>query len=213
MIKILIVDDHQIIRDGLSLYLQNCVDDLDIIVSGSCATGQQALQSIQHNPPDVVLLDYSLPDMNGDEVMQRMLDIEPDVPIVFLTGNTSTQMAEELLNSGARGFVGKSLGAIDVVDAITTVMRGGIYVDASFSNLNIRPLLKKQFGLSERECQILKLIASGRTGYEIAECLNISQKTVSTYKKRIREKLDVENNMDLMRLAVQYGHDDIACSE
>jgi DNA-binding NarL/FixJ family response regulator len=213
MIKILIVDDHQIIRDGLSLYLQNCVDDLDIRVADSCSTGRQALQVFQHNPPDVVLLDYSLPDMNGDEVMQRMLDIEPDMPVVFLTGNTSTQMAEDLLNSGARGFVGKSLGAIDVVDAITTVMRGGIYVDASFSNLNIRPLLKKKFGLSERECQILKLIASGRTGYEIADHLNISQKTVSTYKKRIREKLDVENNMDLIRLALQYRQDDIACSE
>ena len=213
MIRIFIVDDHQMIRDGLSLYLQNCAEDLEFLVAGSFSTGREALQGIQNNPPDVVLLDYSLPDMNGDEVMQRVLEIEPELPVIFLTGNTSTQMAEDLLNSGARGFVGKSLGAIDVVDAITTVVRGGIYVDASFSNLNIRPMLKKQFGLSERECQILKLIASGRTGYEIADHLNISQKTVSTYKKRIREKLDVENNMDLMRLAVQYGQDDIACSE
>ncbi len=213
MIRILIVDDHQIIRDGLALYLQNCVNDLDIRVADSCSTGWQALQVFQHNRPDVVLLDYSLPDMNGDEVMQKMHDLEPDLPVIFLTGNTSTQIAEDLLNSGARGFVGKSLGATDVVDAITTVIRGGIYVDASFSSLNIRPLLKKRFGLSERECQILKLIASGRAGYEIADHLNISQKTVSTYKKRIREKLDVENNMDLMRLAVQYGQDDIACGE
>ena len=214
MIKLLIVDDHQIIREGLELFFSKYAHDLQIKVIGSVATGMEAIAFIEKNLPDIVLLDYSLPDMNGNEVMRSMLQKFPDLKIVFLTASSSVQMAEELLNNGARGFVTKRLGTQELVNAINTVMRGEIYDDPRIMDLALVDsrvkASKSEPSLSHREKQILKLIAEGLTGQEIAEDLNISQKTVSTYKKRIREKLGVEKNVDLIRLAVQYPPDDLS---
>ena len=212
MIKLLIVDDHQIVREGLELFFSKSFKDLHIKVVGSVATGMEALSFLENTTPDIVLLDYSLPDMNGNELMRSMLGKIPSLNIIFLTANNSVQMAEELLNNGARGFVTKRLGTKDLVNAITAVSRGEIYDDPRRMDLSMdegrAQVHGSQPGLSTREMQILHLIAKGYTGQGIAERLNISQKTVSTYKKRIREKLGVEKNVDLIRLAVQYQSDD-----
>jgi DNA-binding NarL/FixJ family response regulator len=212
MIKLLIVDDHQVVRDGLELYFQHHADELPIEVIGSVSSGMEAISFVDQTVPDVVLLEYTLPDMTGNHVMRKLHEKHPELNIIFLIGNSSVQIAEELLDCGARGIVSKRLGAKEVVAAIRTVVRGDIYDDPRVLSLTLddrRSRPKKGRGnLSSREWQILKHIANGCTGQEIAEKLQISQKTVSTYKKRIREKLNAENNMELIRLAVQYRTDD-----
>jgi DNA-binding NarL/FixJ family response regulator len=205
-IRILIADDHAIVRAGLRQFI---ADEPDLEVVGEAGTGTQALSFIRSQPCDVVLLDISMPDLNGVDVLGQLKRIRPDLPVLILTAYPEEQYAVALLRAGASGFIRKESAPEELIGALRTVAQGRKYVSASLGQL----LLKDMEGsnrpvhatLSEREFQIFRRLASGQSVSRIAAELFLSVKTVSTYRVRILEKMDMRTNADLTYYAIKNG--------
>jgi DNA-binding NarL/FixJ family response regulator len=207
MIRILIADDHQIVRAGLKQFIAG---EIDMQVVAEAATGAEALAAAARGGIDVVLLDISMPDQSGVDVLKRLKRVHPDLPVLILSGYAEQQYALNLLRGGAAGYLNKEAADSELVGAIRTVAQGRRYVSptlaqqlaADLSGGGEKPLHAQ---LSEREFQIFRRLAAGAAVSQIAEDLHLSVKTISTYRTRILEKMNMKANADLTYYAVKNG--------
>jgi two-component system invasion response regulator UvrY len=205
MIRVLIADDHAIVRHGLKQIL---AETDDLIVAGEAETGFQAIKMARQDTFDVVLLDISLPDRNGIEVLSQIKKTHPRLAVLMLSMHTEHEFAIRALKAGASGYLNKQSAPVQLVTAIRQVAVGRKYISAalaeelanSLGGDTEQPLHEL---LSDREFQTLRLIASGKSLSVISEELSLSPKTVSVYRARLLEKLDLRNNSDLTRYAIK----------
>jgi len=208
MIRVLIADDHKIVRSGIRRMLQ---DHEDIQIVGEAADGYEAIQKVRETTPDILLLDISMPGMDGLDVTKQLKSIDPKVRILVLTMHAEEQYAPRLMRAGVMGYVTKHAAPEDLVEAIHVVHSGGRFISPALAkNLAWLYLGKKADltpveCLSDRELQVLCFLAKGSTNREIAECLHLSTKTIDTYRARVLEKLSLRNNAELTLFAVRHG--------
>lgn len=214
MTKVLLVDDHRLVRDGIRSLLEESASAETIEVVGTASTGEEAMRMMEVETPDIVLLDFKLPGLPGDEVMRHLLALYPGLRVIILTAVTSGPIAKKILDDGASGFISKDSGLPEVIKAIDAVMKGERYVSSdiaqqlALANLEGRDKVIEQ--LSSRELQILQLLADGLKNHQIAERLSLSPKTVSTYKKRMNAKLHAKTTVELLRIAIQHELVDVS---
>lgn len=207
MIKILIVDDHSLIRVGLKQVISD-VDD--IVVAGEAASGQEAYEQVMENNFDVVLLDINMPGENGVETLKRIKSKKPDIDVIMLSVYPEDQYAVRAIKAGASGYLTKDTDMSVMLDAIRKVYEGGRYISpvlaeslaAYVEKDSERPLHEK---LSDREFQVMRMLTKGKKIKEIAEELYLSESTVTTYKSRIMNKLDIRNDVQLAIYAMKHN--------
>lgn len=204
MIKVLLVDDEELVRLGVEVLL-NAVEDLH--VERVCSSGEEALDLVEKMKPDIVLMDISMPGMGGEEACRRILKSHPATKIIVLSICKEGPIPARLMKMGVMGFLSKNCTIAETVKAIKTVMSGVTYICNEVTNNLV--IDKPQFSpfdkLSHRESQVVNLILSGKSIKEMSKILVISDKTVNTYRYRIYEKLQVKNDVELMRLAIKYN--------
>ncbi|HDY69636.1 MAG TPA: response regulator transcription factor [Actinobacteria bacterium] len=211
-IKILLVDDHAILRAGL-LRLLSEEDDIEIV--GEAGDGREAIQKVQELHPDIVLMDIGMPVMNGMEATKQIKKRDQDVKVLVLTMHDNEEYLFQVLQAGAAGYVLKKAADSDLVNAIHIVNDGDCFLYPSAAKLIIEDYLDKvkqgqepttsYDSLTDREREILTLVAEGYTNREIAETLFISVKTVETHKANIMEKLNLHKRAELVRYAIRKG--------
>ena len=204
MTKVLIVDDHSIVREGLKQIIS---DISDIVVTGEAGNGQEALEKIWENGYDVVLLDISMPGRSGLEILKQIKSDKPAIHVLILSVFPEEQYAIRALKAGASGYLTKESTPKELIDAIRKVSGGKKYVSSSLaerlaSHLEVKAENALHESLSDREYEVLCMIASGKQVTEIAEILHLSVKTISTYRTRILEKMDMKNNAQLTHYAI-----------
>jgi DNA-binding NarL/FixJ family response regulator len=205
VIRIVIADDHQIVRAGLSQFL---ADQQDIDVVAEAAIGDELLSLIRRENFDDVLLDIAMPGKNGIDCLRVIRQIKPELRVLVLSGYPEAHYAVNLLRSGASGFISKNAPPEELIRAIRIVSRGRRYLsetaaDLVSTELNNPGEKKLHESLSEREFQIFRKLAAGQSPTEIANELNLSVKTVSTYRARVLEKMNLKTNADLTYYAIK----------
>jgi two-component system, NarL family, invasion response regulator UvrY len=202
MIRVLITDDHPIVRKGL---MQIVANEADMTVT-EAGTGSEALGLIDTEDFNLVLLDLSMPGLSGLEVLSQIRTRRPQLPVLVLSAHAEAEFAVRIIKAGASGYLNKHLAPEELVTAIRRVLTGRKYIGAAVAELIADSLGKDEVAhasLSDREFQVMLLIAAGKTVSEIAQELALSVKTVSTYRTRILEKMNLKNNAELMRYAVE----------
>lgn len=203
--KILLVDDHAIMRKGLKDVL---VEGLGQVEVGEAATGLEALEAVRTQAWDAVVLDVNLPDKNGIEVLKEMKALRPALPVVVLSLHPEDQYAVRMLKAGASGYLTKESAPELLVMAIRKALQGGTYVSPALAEqLAVglgTPSAEPLATLSDREMEVLCLIAGGKTPTDIADTLSLSVKTISTYRTRLLEKLNLKTTADLIRYALDH---------
>ena len=200
MIRVLVVDDHALIRKGMKQILE---DTRDMQVTGEAETGMQALKMARKNEHDLMLLDITLPDRNGIDILKQLRVECPTLPILILSMHPEDQYAVRSLRAGAAGYLNKECATQQLVEAIRKTASGGRFVSFGLAEKLAGDLSKgiedlPHKNLSDREFQVMHLIGSGKAPSEIAEELGLSIKTVGTYRSRILEKMGMKNNSQLM---------------
>ncbi|MBX7226013.1 MAG: response regulator transcription factor [Chitinophagales bacterium] len=214
-INILIVDDQQIIIDGI-MSLLHMHQEISII--GYANNGKEAIERVGALLPDIVLLDFNMPGMDGIETAQQLKHLYPTVKILMLTGYDELELIRDALKKGADGYVLKNISKGELVEALSTIMLGKKYLDAHVQDKIIDSFVhdissqsnKKdngldKFGLTKREIEILRLIAHGKTSTEIGKELYISINTVDTHRKNLMSKCNTKNSIELVKLAMASG--------
>jgi two-component system invasion response regulator UvrY len=206
MIKISIADDHRILREGLRRILDEA-SDMKVIDEAS--NGRELIEKVQAHRPDIVLLDISMPGMDGLDVTKQLRSLFPELPILILTVHPARQYALRILRAGAKGYLDKQAAPEELIGAVRKVCAGRRYLSPEVSEELALQLIGEGANfspvesLSDRELQVLCLIAKGRKTKEIAEELCLSIKTVNTYRSRILGKLHLRNSADLTRFAIK----------
>jgi len=206
MIKVLLADDHSIVRAGLCRIVE---ESGDMTVVAEAADGKAAILQARNAAPDVAVIDISMPEFDGLEVTARLLDEIPDLPVIILTMHEEEQYVVRAIEAGARGYITKKSAPEQLVKAIRKVLAGQRYLSPEATEslaLRVARGAKGQSpldSLSNRELQVLKQLALGNTNREIAAAYNISIKTVDTYRLRLLKKLNLRNNADISRFAIQ----------
>jgi len=205
MLRILIADDHPLFRRGLK---QIIAETPDMVVADEAADGREALSKATTGDYDVVLLDITMPFNSGVDVLSQLRNERPTLPVLMLSMHPEEQYAVRALRAGASGYLTKESAPEELVAAIRKVSTGGTYVSASLAERLANIVQENGEALphetlSRRECQVMCLIASGKTVSEVARELALSVKTISTYRARILEKLNLRNNAELMRYALK----------
>jgi two-component system, NarL family, invasion response regulator UvrY len=207
MIRVVVVDDHAVVREGLKRIIS---ENPGMAVTGEAADGHEAINRIRESPCDVVLLDITMPNKSGLDVLKQLHSESPRLPVLVLSMHSEDQYAVRVLRAGAAGYLTKESAPDKLVQAIRKVVRGGKYVSPSLAEklvFNLEEKLDKPPHeiLSDREFQVLCMIGSGKTVTDIANELVLSVKTISTYRVRILEKLNLKNNAELTRYAIKTG--------
>lgn len=208
MIRVLIADDHAIVRQGLRQIL---ADTPDLEVGGEAANGFEALQKIREGGYwDVVLLDVSMPGKNGIDTLKQIKDEQPRLPVLVLSMYPEDQYAVRLFKAGAAGYLTKESAPEQLVTAIRAVASGRKYINAAVAELLAGEIGRDReqpphAALSDREYEIMRLLASGMSPTDIAGQLNLSVKTVSTYRVRLLAKMQLKNNSELTYYAIKNG--------
>lgn len=205
MIKILVTDDHTLVRDGLCRVLEG---EQDMKVVGQTGSGHEAVQLCRDLRPDVVVLDYGLPDLDGLETTRQIVALGMGTRIVILTMYANDEYAARLIQTGASGFVVKAAATEELIAAIRKVAGGGIYITAAIMEKMVTRVSHPQeeapeSALSDREIQVLQRLAKGASTREVSKALHLSVSTVETYRSRILEKLNLRNNSDITRFAIR----------
>jgi DNA-binding NarL/FixJ family response regulator len=209
--KVLLVDDHPIVRQGLAQLINAAAD---LIVCGEASTGREALDMIPKVKPDIAIIDISLEDRNGVELIKDILAHQPDLPCLALSMYDEAMYAMRVLRAGGRGYVMKHEVPKKVLGAIRQVLNGHVYLSEKMSTRLVDQMVQTTPGstppaaeLSDRELEVLTLIGRGQSTREIAEKLFLSVKTVEAHRERIKEKLQLKNGPELLRYAMQFTLD------
>ena len=205
MIRILVADDHPIIRKVLKQIIE---ETSDIIVEEEASNGYEVLEKIQKKNFDVIILDLAIPGINGLDVLKQLKKIKPELPVLILSMYPEEQYAVRVLKAGASGYLTKESAPEELVRAIRKVKNRGKYISSSLAeklafNLSTDSNKMTHELLSDREFQVMCMIASGKTVSEIADELSLSVKTVSTYRYRILDKMNLNNNAELTHYAFE----------
>jgi two-component system invasion response regulator UvrY len=207
MIKILIADDHTLVRKGLKQLL---MDTKGIERVDEAGDGKETINKVNKKDYDLVLLDISLPGRSGIDVLKQLKSHKPKLPVLILSMHPEEQYAVRSLRAGASGYLTKESAPDELIDAIRKVANGGKYITSSLAEKlagEIGPRTEKPLHetLSDREYQVMCMIASGKTVKDIAEELNLSVKTISTHRARILRKMHMDNNAQLTHYAIKHG--------
>ena len=210
MIRVLIVDDHDLVRTGIRRLLEDREEREGIVVVGEAASGEEAVDKVKELRPDVVLMDLNMPGIGGLEALRRMRRHDPGLKVIVVTVLDQGPFPRRLLEAGAMGYLTKGCHVDEMVTAIQRVNQGGRHVSADIAQqiaLSVLPGGEQSpfDRLSQREMQILLMITQGQKPQAISERLCLSPKTVSTYKSRLHDKLQVHSDVELIRLAMQHG--------
>lgn len=206
MIRVLLADDHSIVRGGLVRIVE---ESGDMTVAAEAADGREAIRKAGESRPDVAVIDISMPGLDGLEVLSRLRAYYPEIPVLMLTMHGEEQYVVKALEAGAMGYVTKKAAPEQLVTAIRKLHSGSRYLTPEISEMLADRLARGAKGgslldtLSARELQVLKLLAQGNTNREIAGMYNISIKTVDTYRFRLLKKLNLRNNAEISRFAIQ----------
>ncbi|MFK5984664.1 MAG: response regulator [Pseudomonadota bacterium] len=206
MIKLLLVDDDLLIREAIKGLL---IIHQEFDVLGSLSSGEEALSFLENNPIDIILLDLNMPGLGGFESTKKIHHKYPKVKIIIITVNKSESLPRHLLKAGASAYLTKGCEVEELMLAIKRVYAGKNYISRELSQqiaINILQYDKSPFELlGAREMQVIIMILQGMKSLEIAEQLNLSPKTISTHKSRAMEKLNIETDIELVHLAIQYN--------
>ena len=205
--SVLIVDDHPIVRQGLSQLINA---EHDLMVCGDAATVDEAMQSLDSADPDVVIIDLSLADSDGLELIKEIRNKTRQLPVLVLSMHDENMYAERLLSAGANGYIMKQAAADQLLIALRRVLAGGVYVSEDLGASMVERLAGSEGKqdsnpferLSNRELQVMNLIGRGQTTREVAENLNLSVKTVESHRQRIKKKLNLQTSAQLVHFAV-----------
>ena len=210
MIRVLVADDHAVVRRGV---VQILAESPHIVVAGEAATGGQVLQAVRENDYDIILLDIAMPGGSGLEVLKQLRSLDPNVRVLILSMYPEKQYAVRALKAGAAGYLTKDSAPDELIEAIDRISQGGKYITRSLAQELAGELGGKagqdpHEALSDREYQVMRLLAAGKNVTEISAQLSLSVKTVSTYRARILEKLDLKTTAEIMRYALERGLDE-----
>jgi len=203
-LRVVIADDHAIVRQGVKHLLEH--EGFDVV--GEASDGREALKVVTEMGPDVAVLDLSMPHLDGLETAREIAQTSPRTRTVLLTQHAEEPYVVRALHAGIKGYVLKSQTAVELIDAIQEVVRGGIYFSPRVSGAIFHAYQGKKEGanhLSEREQQVLKLVAEGKTTKEVAQSLSISIKTADSHRSRIMSKLNIHDTAGLVRYAIREG--------
>jgi two-component system response regulator NreC len=210
-IKVLIVDDHTLVRDGIRALL-SLVADIQVV--GEATNGKEAVEKVKQLAPDVVLMDLAMPILSGLEATRRIRKKFPGTKVLALTQYEDKEYVVPTIEAGARGFVSKTAAFSELASAIQAVYQGGSFlspmaaaaiVEECQQKVTIEGEKDSYQQLTDREREMLKLVAEGYTAKEIADMLVISLRTVETHKSNLMKKLDIHNKADLIRFAIRKG--------
>jgi DNA-binding NarL/FixJ family response regulator len=207
MIRVLIADDHAVVRRGIREVLE---ESADIRVPGEASNAREVLELLRQGPWDAVVLDINLPGRSGLELLEDLHRERPQLPVLILTVYSEEQYAVRALKSGAAGYLTKESAPERLVEAVRKVVRGGRYVTPTLAE-RLASMVRTGFEgaphelLSEREFRVFRLLSGGKSVTEIAEAMNLSVKTVSTYRARALEKLGLKSNAELTQYAIRNG--------
>lgn len=205
--RILITDDHALIRMGLKQLLET---GFSKAVIGEATNASEALQQISTKEWDVAILDITMPGRSGVDILRDIKMLRPKLPVLILTGCSEDEFAMRVLKAGAAGFVRKEMAPAELINAVKKVMAGGKYISQSLaeklaSKLQQDSEAPAHESLSDREYEVMRLLAKGNTPTEVAKTLSLSVKTVSTYRTRLLEKLNLKTNAELTYYAIKNG--------
>ena len=205
MIHILIVDDHAVVRDGVKRLVD---EQLGAAVFGEASTAQEALQLVREAHWHVVVLDIALGERNGLDVLKELQQLRPKLPVLILSMHAEDQYARRAFKAGAAGYITKDSSRVELVTAMNKVINGGKYISPMLAETLVVDMVRGtdnplHEALSDREFEVRCLIASGKTVSQIAEWLSLSDKTISTYRARILEKMRMKTNAELTHYAMQ----------
>jgi two-component system response regulator NreC len=211
-IRLLLVDDHAILRAGLRMLF---AAEEDMTIVGEASSGPEAIQLVRELQPDVVIMDVAMPGMTGIEATRRIKEAYPGVAVLALTMHEDEQYFFEMLNAGASGYIPKRAAPDDLIAAIRVVYQGNVFLHATLARFLIHDVLHGPHGgravdtlaepLTEREREVLTLIAEGLTSREIAERLVVSPKTVDRHRENIMGKLNLHSRVELVKYAIERG--------
>lgn len=207
MKRILIVDDHEVVRDGVKRLFE---EEARTTAFGDASTGSEALRLVSASDWDIIVLDLSLGGRSGLDLLKEIKQVRPRIPVLILSMHSEEQYARRAFKAGAAGYITKDSSGAELSRAIDKVIHGGKYVSPSLAEKLVTYLGKDtdtapQDALSDREFQVMRLIASGLTVSQIAQHLTLSDKTISTYRARILEKMGMKTNAELTHYAIQNG--------
>jgi len=205
MIKILIVDDHAVVREGFRKMVEN---DPDLKVVAEAENGVEALQMVRSKNIDVVILDMSMPEMSGLDCLKQIKSEFPDLPVLVFSMHPEEQYEQRVLQAGASGYLTKRTKPLEVLDAIKAVAAGKKLMSEELKERVIKgkgKLEEPHLKLSDREFEVMKLSAKGLRAKEIGAILNISEKTVTTYRTRVLNKLGLKSNSDIVRYCIEHN--------
>ncbi len=206
-IRVLLADDHAMMRDGLQALLLTAPD---IEVVGSVGNGRDAVSQAISLKPDVIIMDVTMPEMNGIEAATLLRDKHPEIRIVMLSMHSSSEHVYRALNAGATGYLLKESAGEEIVTAVRAVHAGRSYMSSALDTLERRSAPRADgtgplASLSARERQVLQLVVEGRSSAEIAALVHLSPKSVDTYRSRLMKKLDIDDVTGLVKFAIQHG--------
>lgn len=207
-VRIGITDDHPMVRGGLTAMLQS-VQGFE--VTAEFSSGNALLAGLQKDVPDILLLDMHLPDMHGSDLVILLKKQYPSLPVIIVTSTDSVFLVKSLLDSGAKGYVLKTTGAEQLVEAIRMALKGEVYLSAEIRDILVKNALRQKTNmayheeLTDKEIAILQLIALEHTSQEIAEKIHLSARTVENYRLGLMQKLDVKNLAGLVRKGILMG--------
>ncbi|MGC2235719.1 MAG: response regulator transcription factor [Pyrinomonadaceae bacterium] len=206
-LRIVLVEDHQTVREGIKLLI-NSQPDMEVV--SEAGDGAAAIKEVQRHAPDIIVMDISMPELNGLKATKKLKQICPDVKVLTLTRHTDDAYLQQLIEAGALGYVLKQSASTELIRAIHTIAEGNSYLDPALTNkvfggyasrkMSLRG--ESKAALTARESEILRLIAFGYSNKEIAGQMNISVKTVEAHKANAMRKLDMRSRIDIVRYAI-----------
>lgn len=207
MIRLLLVEDHEIVRAGIRALLER---QEDLVVIADVGDGLSAVKKVQEHGPDIVIMDVALPEMNGIEATREIKQEHPHIQVIALSMHRDERFVLEMLKAGASGYLLKSNAPEELVQAVRAARRGEVYLSPAIAGrvvdrLDARGESSAYAVLSDRQRQVLKMVAEGRTAKEIADTLNVSRKTVDSHRQHIMDKLGLDSVAALTKYAIQQG--------
>ncbi|MGF1564652.1 MAG: response regulator [Flavobacteriales bacterium] len=208
MINVVICDDHKIVREGLSKIIANFPDIK--IIADDIASGEELLQRLRKVEPDLIVLDVSLPGRSGLEVLKQIKILYPDIKVLVLSMYPEDQFAIRMLKAGASGYLHKDSAPEVLIEAVRVIYNGGEYLSPAITKLLYREMSSKNqelphSSLSDREYEVFLAIGEGKPNNQIASQLSLSAKTISTYRARILNKMNMDNNSDIIKYILLHN--------